>query len=431
MKVIVLPTDYHRASQYIENLQNLGVKDSWKQRLASKTGVDSQKVPHGVSLEEFNKRWELLSVPKEKQEIVADQWSIENRELFRHNIENYIGTVKIPVGLAGPLRVNGLFAQGDYYIPLATTEAALVASYSRGSQLITDSGGCTAILLNEGISRAPGFVFNNLLEVSEFIEWALSNANNFKQEAESTTAHGKFIDMKITIEGNHVYLIFEFATSDAAGQNMITFATETVCKYILKNSPVSPQYVFIEANLSGDKKASAQSLQSVRGKKVTSEVIIKEELIKTALHATPESMAQYWRMGAMGSVLSGTVGVQGHYANGLAALYIACGQDAACVAESAIGVSRFDVTKDGDLYASVTLPNLTVGTVGGGTSLPSQNIGLEILGLSGSGKARAFAEVCAALVLAGEISLVGAIVSGDFSRAHKLLAHGHSKHNKR
>lgn len=124
----------------------------------------------------------------------------------------------------------------------------------------------------------------------------------------------------------------------------------------------------------------------------------------------------------MGGVLSGTIGVQGHYANGLAALYLACGQDVACVAESAVGVTRFEVVNSADLYAAVTLPNLIVGTIGGGTGLPSQKACLEILGLHGTGHAQAFAELCAALALAGEVSITAALCAGEFARAHRKLA---------
>jgi hydroxymethylglutaryl-CoA reductase (NADPH) len=138
-------------------------------------------------------------------------------------------------------------------------------------------------------------------------------------------------------------------------------------------------------------------------------------------------MAKYWRMSAMGGVLSGTIGVQGHYANGLAALYIACGQDAACVAESSVGVTRFEITADGSLYASVTLPNLIVGTVGGGTGLPSQKACLKILGLAGPGHARALAEVTAAVALAGELSIIGALAAQEFSSAHQKRARGSSE----
>jgi hydroxymethylglutaryl-CoA reductase (NADPH) len=328
------------------------------------------------------------------------------------------------VGVAGPLRVNGLFAQGDYYIPLATTEAALVASYSRGAQLISEAGGCTAMLINEGMSRAPGFAFTTLEEAGVFVVWALSNLEQFKREAEGTTRHGQLIDMRITVEGNHVYLNFEFTTGDASGQNMVTIATEAICTYIQAHSPVLPRYSFIEANLSGDKKASAQSFLSVRGRKVTAEIILPTDLIAHRLRTTPAQMVNYWRMSAIGGVLSGTLGVHGHYANGLSALYIACGQDAACVAESAVGITRFEVTDRGELYAAVTLPNLTVGTVGGGTKLPSQHACLQVLGLAGPGKAAALAEVSAGLCLAGELSIIGALCAGEFAQAHRRLARG-------
>jgi hydroxymethylglutaryl-CoA reductase (NADPH) len=232
--------------------------------------------------------------------------------------------------------------------------------------------------------------------------------------------------MQISVEGNHVYLRFEYRTGDASGQNMVTIATQAICEYIEHHSPVSPKYFFLEANLSGDKKASAQSFLGVRGKKVTAEVTLPAELVRSGLHTTAERMVDYWRMSAMGAVLSGAIGVQGHYANGLAALYIACGQDAACVSESAVGVTRFELTDAGDLYASVTLPNLIVGTVGGGTGLPTQRASLDLMGLAGPGNARAFAEVAAALTLGGELSIIGALCAGHFARAHQQLARGKS-----
>jgi hydroxymethylglutaryl-CoA reductase (NADPH) len=395
-------------------------------QLAPKTADPSPKVPGGahLSAETLERRWQLLSVPQECRDNLLDPQTAAQVERYRHNIENCIGTVKVPVGLVGPLRVNGLFAQGDYYVPLATTEAALVASYSRGAQLISEAGGCSTVLLNEGVSRAPGFAFRTLQECGSFVVWATAQMDEFRRRAESTTRHGKLTDLRITLEGNHVYLSFEFTTGDASGQNMVTLATEAICEYIQEHSPVRPQYFFVEANLSGEKKASAQSFLLVRGKKVSAEVILPADLVAKRLHTTPEHMVDYWRMSAMGGVLSGTLGIHGHYANGLAALYLACGQDVACVAESAVGVTRFEVDAAGSLYASVTLPNIMVGTVGGGTGLPSQRACLEVLGLAGPGKAQALAEVSAGLCMAGELSIIGALCSGDFSRAHRLLARG-------
>lgn len=252
----------------------------------------------------------------------------------------------------------------------------------------------------------------------------MTNIQKLRQAAESTTRFGKMQDLQVTIEGNHVYLIFEYLTGDASGQNMVTIATEAALRYNIENTPVQPQHYFIEANLSGDKKASTQSFHTVRGKKVTAEAYLEAELVRKFLHTTPEQMVKLWYMTALGGVLSGTIGVQGHYANGLAALYLACGQDVACVAESAVGVTRLELTHSGDLYVAVTLPNLMVGTIGGGTALPSQKSCLEILGLAGAGKAQALAEVCAALALAGELSINGAISAHHFTRAHKRLARG-------
>ncbi|MCX9564905.1 3-hydroxy-3-methylglutaryl-CoA reductase, partial [Vibrio cholerae] len=204
---------------------------------------------------------------------------------------------------------------------------------------------------------------------------------------------------------------------DACGQNMVTIATHAVFEFIMRHSPVAPVQAFLDGNLSGDKKANSYTLRSVRGKKVSAEVHLSAELVKKYLHTTPEQMVQFGQMTTVGGALSGAIGVNAHYANALAALYIACGQDAACVAESAIGMTRMEIHPHGGLYASVTLPNLMVGTVGGGTHLPSQHACLSLMGLAGQGHARALAEVAAALCLAGELSIVGAFCAGHFSRA--------------
>jgi hydroxymethylglutaryl-CoA reductase (NADPH) len=421
-----MSTDHRSASTYLERLLAAGSAEQVAGRLSPHTDNPAPTVPGGsrVSEEALQRRWQLLRTAPESRAALLDPQTSEQMDRYRRNIENFIGTVKVPVGLAGPLRVNGLFARGDFYVPLATTEAALVASYSRGAQLISEAGGCTSVLLNEGVSRAPGFAFQNMQDCGRFVLWATEQLDEFRRRAEATTRHGRLRDLRITVEGNHVYLLFEYTTGDASGQNMVTIATQAVCDYILAHSPVRPRYHFVEANLSGDKKASAQSFLLVRGKKVCAEAVLPAELVRKRLHTTPQRMTEYYNMSALGGVLSGTLGVQGHFANGLAGLYLACGQDVACVAESAVGVTRLELTEGGDLYATVTLPNVMVGTVGGGTGLPSQKACLDILGLAGPGNARALAEVCAALCLAGELSITGALASGDFSRAHRLLARG-------
>ncbi|MXX59366.1 MAG: hydroxymethylglutaryl-CoA reductase [Rhodothermaceae bacterium] len=380
--------------------------------------------PGTISSEEVDRRWDVLDVDASIRHQLLDAMTREQMNSYSKNIENFIGTVKLPIGSAGPLRVRGLFANGDYYVPLATSEAALVASYGRGAQAITKAGGCTAATIWEGVTRAPVFVFNSLVEIGKFMAWASEHADMFKDIAASTTRHGRLIRTCFNVEGNHIYLIFEFVTGDASGQNMVTIATDAVCRFILDQTPVQPAYWFVEGNHSGDKKASYMSFQNVRGKRVTAEVTLTPEILKGYLKTSASRMVDLYQVGVVGGVMSGNIGLQGHYANAMAALFIACGQDAACVAESAVGVTRMERT-DGDcLYASVTLPNLIVGTVGGGTGLPSQSVCLDILKLSGPGNASALAEVCAALVLAGELSISAAMSSHGFTSAHQSLARG-------
>ncbi len=419
-----MTTDFNRLQKYLDYLEEIHEEADWKTRLAPKTGALPPSVPRGDDTEALEARWKILSVGESAKQEIADPQTLAKAESYKHNIENFIGTVKVPIGLAGPLRVNGVFAQGDYYFPLATTEAALVASYNRGTQVISMAGGCTTVLANEGVSRAPGFAFENLTEAAMFVLWTMGSMKKIKHAAEKTTRHGRLIDIQFNIEGNHVYFIFDFVTSDASGQNIATIATEAICDYIKEHSPFAPKFYFAESNLSGDKKATSQSFQSVRGRKVTAETFIPRPLVENKLHTTPEEMAKYSQFATVASLLSGSIGSQGHCANGLAALYLACGQDVACVAESAVGITRIDTTEQGDLHACVTLPNLMVATVGGGTGAPSQAACLDILGLRGPGKAHAFAEVTAGLCLAGELSLVAAICSQEFVRAHRRLARG-------
>ena len=390
-----------------------------------KPSTEGKRTPETVGEAAFEAagRWVALEAPASKSQLF-DQRARELAPVFRNNIENYVGTVEIPVGIAGPMLVNGGAGPRRYHVPLATTEAALVASYNRGAAVLTESGGCNARVVSEGVSRTPMFAFRNLVEAAEFAAFVESAADEMKSRVGDVTRFGRLQRLRCVIEGNHVYVDLRLVTGDAAGQNMVTFVADALCKFLLAASPVSPTHWFLEANLSGDKKATARSLAGVRGKRVIADVTLARELVRHRLHTTPERMVDYWIGGALGGVMSGTTGVQGHFANGLAALYLACGQDIACVAESATGITRMELDGNRDLYVSVTLPNVMVGTVGGGTGLPSASACLEILGLAGTGNSKALAEVCGATVLAGEISIIGAFCSGDFARAHHALSRG-------
>jgi hydroxymethylglutaryl-CoA reductase (NADPH) len=354
-------------------------------------------------------------------EFLTGEKQFSDFQEMKGNIENFIGMSQVPTGVIGPVRVIGTAADGDFFVPLATSEGALVASYHRGAKAARMSGGITSVCTMEGVQRSPVFKFEDMSDAAMFLVWVLKQVDEFKRITSECSRYAKLIEMRTNIEGNNYILTFEYHTGDAAGQNMVTLCTDEICKYIITNSPVKPTYYFIESNYSGDKKATAISFTNVRGKKVTSEVVIPQEIVENILKTSPKAMVEYWKASTLGVIQSGAIGAQGHFANGLTALFIATGQDAACVAEAAVGITRMELTEDGSLYASVTLPNLIVGTVGGGTGLPTQRECLELIDCYGEGKARKFAEICAAVVLSGELSIAAAISAGHFAKAHKIF----------
>jgi hydroxymethylglutaryl-CoA reductase (NADPH) len=352
---------------------------------------------------------------------LAGHGPAESPEDLEGNIENLIGFARMPVGVIGPLRVNGSEARGDFYVPLATTEGALVASYDRGANLVSQAGGVSALCLSESVLRAPCFQFASMREAGRFLAWVLPRFDGFQEIVNRTSRHCRLEDMRTSLTGKEVFLVFEFTTGDASGQNMVTLATEEICRTLVAESPQKPKRWFLEGNMSGDKKATMLAFLSTRGKDVVAEAAVPAKLVRHYLHTTPEEMVAYWQISVAGGILSGSIGVQGHYANAIAAMFIACGQDVACVAEAAVGLTRMDLAADGGLYVSVKLPNLIVGTVGGGTHLSTARECLEMIGCAGSGRARKFAEICAATVLAGEVSIIGALAAGHFGRAHAAL----------
>jgi len=419
-----MPQSASQTKSYAEELRSSQVIAALRKRLDECASQPlPERIPAGndCSKEGVDRRRACLRAAGCCPELLClDQPGI-NPAALKGLIENFIGFTHIPVGIIGPLRINGLFAQGDFFVPLATTEGALVASYHRGAYVASRSGGVTALCVSESLCRAPAFTFRSIIDAARFVEWAVANLAIFRDLAATTTRHGKLVDMKSSLNSNTAFLIFEFKTGDAAGQNMVTVATEKICEWITSNSPFRPEVWYVEGNLSGDKKATMLSFLSHRGRKVVAEAVVKRSDVKRFLHTTPEAMVEYCRISTIGGIQSGSIGIQGHYANALAALFLCCGQDVACLSEASVGITCMELTRSGDLYISVSLPNLTVGTVGGGTSLPGANECLRMLRCEGSGHARKFAEICAATVLAGEISIIAALSCGDFARAHSTF----------
>lgn len=422
-----MSTSLDKAIKTVKTLNKLKqiekfIKES-KGKLSVNDNVDSV-LPTDIIVSEEGQQQRILFL-KNKTDVSLDclvnNKKMSNLNFLKGNIENYIGMTQVPTGIIGPVRVLGTDANGDYFVPMATSEGALVASYHRGAKACRLSGGVSSVCLIEGVQRSPVFKFNDLGEVGIFIIWVLKQIEVFDKIISENSKYAKFMDLKTNIEGNHVTLTFEISTGDAAGQNMVTFCVQEVCKYILENMPVKPILWFIESNYSGDKKATSLSFSNVRGKKVTSEVVLPEKIVKEVLKTTPHLIAEYWKTSTLGVIQSGAIGAQGHFANGLAAIFLACGQDVACVSEAAVGITRMELNSRGDLYVSVTLPNLIVGTVGGGTNLPTQAECLKMIDCHGAGKAIKFAEITGAVILAGELSISAALSAGHFAEAHKKL----------
>lgn len=338
-------------------------------------------------------------------------------EEMRGNIENPIGTVQVPLGVAGPLRIEGEHARGDFYVPMATTEGALVRSYERGMVAITRAGGAVARVIMDENRVSPVFQFDGVAEAADFYRRLGGCFEAIRAEAEATTRHGRLLRLEPHVVGRDVLVHFCFHTADAHGMNMVVKAADRACRWIQERFPMRGYLLF--SGMESEKRASASLLAGGKGKKVVAGVRLSSRLMQAYLHITPEQMLEIWHHTVVGNLQAGSIGYNGHFANGLTALFIACGQDVANIANAAVGINHAELLEGGDLYISVTLPSLTVATVGGGTGLGTGRECLEMLGCYGDGGAPKLAEIAAAMMLAGELSIGAAIASGEFVAAHE------------
>jgi len=336
------------------------------------------------------------------------------------NIENFMGVAQVPIGLAGPLRIVGEKAQGDFYIPLATSEGTLVASYNRGMRLLSESGGVKTTVVEQFMQRSPVFILDDALKAREFGDWVKHHFDEIKQVAESTTRSGKLVNIGQYAIGPMRNLRFNYTTGDAAGQNMTGKATFAACEWIKKNYPGGANYI-LSGNMDTDKKHSRANMLLTRGKRVVAECTIRGDLLKSLMGISAKDLFWSRQVSNVGAFLAGSANNGAHAANGLTAMFIATGQDVANISESHAGVTYSQLLDNGDYYWSITLTSLIVATYGGGTGLPTQRECLEMLGCYGAGKADKLAEICAAVVLAGDTSLSGAILAGDWVSSHEEL----------
>ncbi|UDY22376.1 hydroxymethylglutaryl-CoA reductase [Nocardioides sp. Kera G14] len=336
------------------------------------------------------------------------------------NVENFIGVAQVPIGLAGPLLVNGEHAHGDFLVPMATTEGTLVASYSRGMKLCRAAGGITTTVVDDKMQRAPVFTFPSAREARDFAGWLDEHFDEIAAAAQETTSSGRLIEIQRFFASKMLYTRFNYTTGDAAGQNMTGKATFAACAWIKQNYPGELHFL-LEGQFATDKKTSVVNMLHTRGKRVVAEITLPAALVEEQMHVSTDKLFSARLKGQLGAFMSVTNNNGNHSANGITAIFIATGQDVANVAESSALYGFSELLPNGDFYASVTLPSLIVATYGGGTGLATQRECLELLGCYGTGGVHKLAEIIAATVLAGELSLGSAVVAEEWVQAHDDL----------
>ena len=344
-----------------------------------------------------------------------------NPNEYKGNIEHFTGVAQVPIGLAGPVLIHGENAKGEFYIPLATTEGTLVASYNRGMKLTKEAGGITVHVIEDKMNRAPVFVFKHAGYARDFGLWIDENITTIRSLVERTTSVGKLISIEQFAASKMRWLRFNYSCGDAAGQNMVTKATREAFMWIIEQHKENLEWYSLAGNLDTDKKHSYINYLHTRGKRVVAEITIPKELIAKNFRTTAHTLHYQRKVSNVGAIMGGSVNNGAHAANGLTAMFIATGQDVANIAESSAAIVHAEETIDGDYYFSVTIPSLIVATYGGGTSLPTQRECLRILDCYGQGKVNKLAEIMAAVVLAGDLSLSAAVMSDEWVTSHEHL----------
>jgi hydroxymethylglutaryl-CoA reductase (NADPH) len=354
-------------------------------------------------------------------------YSFDAERASKQNCENMIGVAQVPVGVIGPLRLSGEFVDDEeVFVPLATTEGALVASANRGCRALREAGGAVVRVDDVGITRAPVFRTTGIVQTRELIDWLGRNEDEIRRRTESGSRFLKLIDIRPQAMGTTVFLRFRFDCGDAMGMNMATIACDRVIQDFIEPE-TGVECVSLSGNFCVDKKPSQVNFQEGRGKRLFAEVSLDRHVLEKVLKTNARALVEVqYRKNLLGSIAAGSMGFNAHYANMLSAFFIATGQDPAQVAESAVGVTCIESRGPESVVASVYLPDVPLAAVGGGTGLETQREALSILGVEpdperpGAAVMR-LAEILAATVLAGELSLMAALSSRDLARAHERL----------
>ena len=401
-------------------------------------GFGKMKVAVEDAIQEKRKKRTTVPIDKEdnysaraiqsRQEFVKDFSGVDLKHVGHYSIdppttegncENFTGVAQVPLGFAGPIHVRGEHTNGEFLVPLATSEGTLVASYNRGIKVVNLSGGVRCTVQDDAMQRAPVFIFDNAQDARDFRVWVDKNLDTIREKAEETSSVAKLQYIDPYLASKFCYLRFNFSTGDAAGQNMVGRATFAACSWILEQDDAKIRRFYLESNLATDKKASQVNIMHTRGKRVTAELVVPRDVLQQVMRVEPESLVYHQKVANVGAFLSGANNNGAHSPNAITAMFIATGQDVANVSESSAGIAYTELTPEGDMYISLTIPSLIVATYGGGTGLPTQRECLEAMGCYGRDKAKKLAEIIAGVCLAGELSLASAISSFDWVSSHE------------
>lgn len=372
-------------------------------------------------------RWDFL------EKLDFDITDIKNYKTniksVQNNIESFIGTTEIPLGLVGPLLFQENNQEELVYCPVGTLEGALVYSMNRGAKVICKSGGYQSAVKWQRMQRSPMFYLDSNADAQILASWIDSNKDGIKQTAEGYSNHAKLIATHIEIAGNTITTDFIYETGDASGQNMTTTCTWHALLFIAKEFAleypnISLDYI-IEGNGSSDKKVSRYNIENGRGIHVTASCEMPRQVIQEVLRTTPEKILKFYKPSKILADKKGMVSFNVNVANAIAAIFVATGQDLACIHESSTGIIHFEALGDPEqpdgIKLTLTLPNLVIGTVGGGTHVAKQSEALRMINCLGPEKVHRFAKIIAGYALGLEISTYGAIMSGEFAKAHEKL----------
>ncbi|HSD78962.1 MAG TPA: hypothetical protein VLA98_16210, partial [Solirubrobacteraceae bacterium] len=296
-------------------------------------------------------------------------------------------------------------------------EGTLVSTYQYGMRAISEAGGASTYVVADGLDITPCFVVADTRSALALARWLGEHVEELAAIAAETTSHGRLAEIRPHVFGRRVFARCVFETGDAMGMNMVNVAVDRICARVREAVPCERHY--LRCNYSSDKKPAAIGLFRPYGKEVAVDVSLPAEVVERYLGVSPRALLDFGATGRLGTMQAGALGANAHFANGLAAIYIACGQDVAQIVNASIGFLDVELLDDDRLYVAARLPNLVVGTVGGGTRLPTQRECLELMDCSGDGTARRFAEIVAATLVAGELGICAALADGRFIEAHR------------